>query len=1335
MSGNYDEEVQKRLMRATKRKLLEDLEVDGFLHSGLPSGLLDSLMASLLKNFQITVTNVHIRYEERFACSNTIACGLCVQSFSIATTNNKWKPGVTPPTSSSIYQLIRVDSLSLYLNPNGSPSLEFYPNVWDFQNLVEWKAIMHRSLRTFSINGEDFEFLIKPFTTKIKVIVNQSNTGQVSRMLVDIVLQDVAMQLSENQFSSFCKLWRSLQQGPVERNRRIQRSHPTSSIKEDPKAWWRYSLTAVLEQNIRPYTWEYIKNHRNNYKKYKETFMQTLIRPNDTELKLDLQKYEDCLTILNIIIAREEGKIELKKKEPDCVTVDTKNSDIKLLVNLERLQELSGVPASPKSLKNHCEELAKLKLDPIPNFIERKYNFTLANWSLSLLTHDSNSREREILVMTMGQFLMSIETRPQLSAFKISARAESLVIEGASSVENDLVPLVTADNILTGNTAANFLAIDFEKNPKGSDFNYEISVRLEAFEMTYHDFAIKEIINYFKRNRANVNHLMWSMHKAYGRTKDKLLGVASSIMNRRLRVNLKLDIKGPYLVFPDGGSLHHPLCGNIILLDLGRLTLKTELQAAEVQLEDATLMELEELLYDRIHIVLSDSQVLICHSGDDWRDSRNLKDSEFHIVPKIQANVTISFSIKPDYRLLPKLKLNVSVATVKFNVSKHKLVCLNDFMSQVSIPHPRDLEDFRKSLLKVKEDTSECIVMSSRDLMKIRTIVALASFVIIRKKSDYAINGMDPSLITESEKSIVSSSEFSEEDLEQWIRSVNFSGFDDNISPHNNVNMLLRIMIGELSVHASYSQPNTPDASSPLPRESREKPYLILRLCTIYLEAALMEYGPAFQFGIGTIVLADKTNAGITGSYLELISGDGSYDVVGVSYRKVKANCPDFKSHFKSIEQSLVVNTRNISIVFHKQAFMKLSDYLEDLMHIPYSYNAGKIPSLVEVIKYGRSLFKKREMDPPVPAGAIKLSYSARLNSLLLKLCTKDTDLLEVRVNGVESDCIYNANERMILRAHVGGIAIDDLSDITLYSKIMTTEGDKVLDLKYVRHAPKLYSSKSGINGDLQGPDDVKSDGSFKLSFGKINCVLLSEIFRNCRHFGEPFAHLVHAIFPNGVSRIFLNWSVEELRKSSTKLHISIDVQGPTFMFPQRRDVPNVLVLDLGTLSIENFFKRNKSNEIVVDNILVMLGDVMVSRAIMTLAGVLKMQEPIVEHVKVRMDVKRNIECRRGGVQVYGLCEVVGSVDQLVVNLSRKDLAGILNIWEDNLGKIMRMNGEGEGTVESEVYYGGDVTMRKLEVFFTNEEHPVCEVNLKITFDGLQVHLFSDSDEVCGFEC
>lgn len=56
----------------------------------------------------------------------------------------------------------------------------------------------------------------------------------------------------------------------------------------------------------------------------------------------------------------------------------------------------------------------------------------------------------------MTQFLASVEKHPELSTYKISTRAESIVIEGVSC-ENELVPLVTADNVLTGmNTILSF---------------------------------------------------------------------------------------------------------------------------------------------------------------------------------------------------------------------------------------------------------------------------------------------------------------------------------------------------------------------------------------------------------------------------------------------------------------------------------------------------------------------------------------------------------------------------------------------------------------------------------------------------------------------------------------------------------------------------------------------------------------------------------------------------------------------------------------------------------------------------------------------------------------
>jgi len=149
------------------------------------------------------------------------------------------------------------------------------------------------------------------------------------------------------------------------------------------------------------------------------------------------------------------------------------------------------------------------------------------------------------------------------------------------------------------------------------------------------------------------------------------------------------------------------------------------------------------------------------------------------------------------------------------------------------------------------------------------------------------------------------------------------------------------------------------------------------------------------------------------------------------------------------------------------------------------------------------------------------LNYSTRLSSLVLRFCDKDIDLMEIKVLGLENNCIYNANERMVLRVHLRNILVEDLIDDTLYSKviilnkffnfsyhiyiyisisilylkILTTDEDKVLDLKYVRHTPRLYKC-SDIDTKQ---DDVMSDGTFKLSIGRINCVIISKILYDLR--------------------------------------------------------------------------------------------------------------------------------------------------------------------------------------------------------------------------------------------
>lgn len=127
------------------------------------------------------------------------------------------------------------------------------------------------------------------------------------KVINDLVIQDCHIQLSQDQYTSILEVYDSLKRMFISWN--FLSLRPYEPIIKDKRKWWKYAYEASMEQSIRPRTWSRIKNTRKSYKMYMETYKQILLNPNDTELKLDLQKYEDNLSIVNVIIARQQAKL------------------------------------------------------------------------------------------------------------------------------------------------------------------------------------------------------------------------------------------------------------------------------------------------------------------------------------------------------------------------------------------------------------------------------------------------------------------------------------------------------------------------------------------------------------------------------------------------------------------------------------------------------------------------------------------------------------------------------------------------------------------------------------------------------------------------------------------------------------------------------------------------------------------------------------------------------------------------------------------------------------------------------------------------------------------
>lgn len=104
--------------------------------------------------------------------------------------------------------------------------------------------------------------------------------------------------------------------------------------------------------------------------------------------------------------------------------------------------------------------------------------------------------------------------------------------------------------------------------------------------------------------------------------------------------------------------------------------------------------------------------------------------------------------------------------------------------------------------------------------------------------------------------------------------------------------------------------------------------------------------------------------------------------------------------------------------------------------------------------------------------------------------------------------------------------------------------------------------------------------------------------------------------------------------------------------------------------------------------------------------------------------------------QTCGLFNVQGTMDFVYVNLSQKDLKSSILVWKDNISKIILFKDTYLNETQSAMadrlkrINNEDAMVRKLENFLTQNENSVCEVNTKLSLEGLQLNLFLDSEEV-----
>ncbi|VDM43833.1 unnamed protein product [Toxocara canis] len=279
-TGKYDVEAVELYEQSKREQQLEELEKFHRRQLLLNAGLSTeddrvqqswwgaSLVAAVVNNIQLILSNVHIRYEDEVTLGGTpFCCGVRIHKVSVHTTDSHWKSGyMQPREGASVFKKLEIGGLSVYWNCGQKKS-------GDIASYKDLQASLAPEV------NKDNKYILQPFSAHMYMEKNTSKFPLKSHPAVprfkacfcafDIRPEQVVIELSKRQMAEMRLLGREWAR--YERARQHRKWRPLVTVGDNAKEWWTFAYNRVQDetkQKSARRTWQFAlmrARHMNAY--------------------------------------------------------------------------------------------------------------------------------------------------------------------------------------------------------------------------------------------------------------------------------------------------------------------------------------------------------------------------------------------------------------------------------------------------------------------------------------------------------------------------------------------------------------------------------------------------------------------------------------------------------------------------------------------------------------------------------------------------------------------------------------------------------------------------------------------------------------------------------------------------------------------------------------------------------------------------------------------------------------------------------------------------------------------------------------------------------------
>jgi vacuolar protein sorting-associated protein 13A/C len=1136
-----------------------------------------ALTTTIIDNVQISVKNVHIRYEDALSDpGHPFAAGLTLQELSAVSTDENWRPTWIQSTSGTTHKLATLGSLAVYWDTDAK-----LLGTGTGEKTAEEQGLDRASLldkfRELIVKSDDpaiseHQYILKPVSGRAGVEMDKSGKIDKPKTKARLLFNELGFVLDDEQYRDALMLVDLFHY--FIRHQEYRKLQPNKRPKEDPKAWLHFAGKAVLDRihdRNKRWSWAYFAERRDDRKRYIELFKkkkkEETMSADETK---ELDQLERKLTYEDLRFWRSLARNQLRKenvgvkKAPEKKTWGSyiwggsakQDQDAQDETQMDEQQRKELYDAIDFDEKQQLTE----SVDMPREAVKLQVDMNLKTGSFTL-RRDPHGKKTDILRLLFDDFSTEFIQRTDSTLVDLSLGGmrlydgstegnlyeQMLHVKDAPPVPDDQrikelgedeQPKDEEDEEDEDDNP--FFSLQLEQNPLDNHADTVVVVKLNAMEIIYNPNFVIQVTKFFKppeKHMDSIGALMESAGSTVEGLRQQTRAGLEFALTEHKTVDVQLDLQAPLIIVPDSVTAKSTIC---LILDAGHASVRSNLidkatladiqSKQQKQYTDQDLKQLKKLMYDKFLLRLENTQVLIGSTIEETRKAleSNGSSRNFHIVERINMDFEIAACIVPKASDLTKFSIDghLPVLHAMFSDAKYKaLMKLLDFAIPKFDEAPANQKPRPSSSGQQSRPRSKSI-MDQPGRSRAKSISSDAELV--HEDEDHGKAGR-------------------KKEQEQYQSKQGQQQADVN---PNQRNFEFKFTVDKLQGSLYKADP-----------EGKQPDRLLVDLIaeTFGLEFYQRPFDMAADVKLRTLVVEDHVEESPAPEFKNLISSEdvlthSKEDLLTLSFQKVNKDHPEFQSKYEGIATNLDVAVSTLNLLVTRKTLLTLLDFAMTTFTSPDAPQQNK-PKEIE------DTHKDEEAAKPVEQDKIRIKANLKrvaviLNNDGIRLATLSLSSAEVGV--------FLMGKTLNVSARLGNLGlVDDINqgvdEKSSLRQLVSIQGDELADFRY-----ETFDSES--------KSYPGHDSSIYLRAGSLKINFVTEPFRKIMEFGVKFGKM-QAIF-NAAREAAANQATK-VQESASKMHFDIVVKTPIVAFP-RMIITDSPERDLMTAYLGEIYANNK---------------------------------------------------------------------------------------------------------------------------------------------------------------